>query len=179
MAAALPRSCPRCVPGRDHVRVWNCAQHSKPHPGKMQGAGLRHQWPVRHKGLHGNQTLPPERGSLALVFQALGGQLEPTSWRNWGADQRLTALESQAPQTPPGKLWKGGQSLGAHLRLPGVLGWLLKPGALRRSQPCVRRAVSCGMAEGRDSGSGSRMQARNPERCVPRWRKEDRNPGLL
>ena len=37
-----------------------------------------------------------------MVFQALGGQLEPTSWKNWGADQRLTALDHRLPRPQPG-----------------------------------------------------------------------------
>ena len=121
----------------------------------------------------------PRAGVTGFGFPGPGRAAGTHKLEKLGCRPKAHCPGSQAPQAPPGKLWKGGQSLGAHLRLPGALGWLLKPGALRRSQPCVRRAVSCGMAEGRDSGSGSRMQARNPERCVPRWRKEDRNPGLL
>ena len=41
-----------------------------------------------------------------MVFQALGGQLEPTSWRNWGADQRLTALDHRLPRPHPGSCGK-------------------------------------------------------------------------
>ena len=35
-----------------------------------------------------------------MVFQALGGQLESTSWRNRGADQRLSALDHKLPRHP-------------------------------------------------------------------------------
>ena len=35
-----------------------------------------------------------------MVFQALGGQLESTSWRNRGADHRLSALDHKLPRHP-------------------------------------------------------------------------------
>ena len=161
--------------------MWNCAQHSQPHPGKMQGAELRHQQPVRQKVSMATKPCP-QRGVTGFGFPGPGRAAGTHKLEKLGCRPKAHCPGSQAPQAPAGKPWKGGRSLGAHLPLPPALGWLLKPGALRRSQPCVWRAVSCGvggMGVRRDSGSGSRMQARNPERCVLRQRKEDRNPGLL
>ena len=108
----------------------------------------------------------PQRGVTGFGFPGPGRAAGTHKLEKLGCRPKAHCPGSQAPQAPARKPWKGGRSLGAHLPLPPALGWLLKPGALRRSQPCVWRAVSCGvggMGVRRDSGSGSRMQARNPE----------------
>lgn len=53
------------------------------------GAELGLSW-LRGKNISMATKPAPQRGSLASLFQATGGQPKPTRWRNWGIDQRLS-----------------------------------------------------------------------------------------
>lgn len=53
------------------------------------GAELGLSWLRGRNVSMATEPAPPQRVSLASVLQATGGQPKPTSWRNWGTDQRL------------------------------------------------------------------------------------------